>query len=103
VLIVVVHEALCLPFRGKLPRSGPRAEALVGSFDGSSDVVIVGGVTWSVTEPSLRRRREQLQWRLNSDMPRHDRIDEYVLIIHPRVLGTGCRRFPGGSVPALSN
>jgi dihydrofolate reductase len=31
---------------------------------------------------------------------RHDLIDEYMLLIHPRVLGTGRRLFPDRGVPA---
>lgn len=37
---------------------------------------------------------------LVDSLARHGLVDEYVLLIHPLVLGTGRRLFPGGTSPA---
>jgi dihydrofolate reductase len=37
---------------------------------------------------------------LASDLARHHLVDEYVLLIHPLVLGSGRRLFPGAAPPA---
>ena len=37
---------------------------------------------------------------LVASLMRHDLVDEYVLLIHPLVLGSGRRLFPEGGSPA---
>src|SRR6266545_7484792 len=73
-----------LPWSNSTLLKGDLAEAVAGLREQpGQDIGVLGS-------------GELVRW-----LMRHDLIDEYLLLIHPLVLGSGCRLFPDGVVATL--